>query len=85
MLIDITTSIRFLYSAIRLQCNEATIKNIMVKFVESYIGEDRLTPREAHDILEQYGIHECQACLENQPNQQAHMSPDGCLYVENGC
>lgn len=26
---------------------------------------------------------ECQGCVENQPNQEAHMSFGGCLYIEH--
>ena len=25
----------------------------------------------------------CQGCVENQPNQQAHMDYGGCLYIED--
>nr|QDY51745.1 hypothetical protein 1_130 [Mimiviridae sp. ChoanoV1] len=27
-------------------------------------------------------LPECQGCVENQPNQEAHMDYGGCLYVE---
>jgi hypothetical protein len=28
-------------------------------------------------------VKECTGCLENQPNQQAHMDYGGCLYDDN--
>jgi hypothetical protein len=84
MITNTDIAIRLLYRAIRLSCNEETIKKIMVSFVESYIDEG-LSVQDGKQLLEQYGIFECLGCLEKQPNQLAHMDPSGCLYVGNGC
>lgn len=32
--------------------------------------------------VEEMSKVKCQGCRENQPNQQAHMNSDGCLYFD---
>lgn len=59
---------------------------ILLQFMTSSVDGGYITTTTANDYLEMYGCQlaiVCCGCVEQQPNQLAHMDPGGCLYEEN--
>jgi hypothetical protein len=60
-----------------------TINKIMLKLLKHEQKRGRMSQHDYDRIMGMYG-YQCWGCLDDQPNQLAHMEPGGCLYDENG-
>lgn len=57
----------------------------LVEFMSRSVDAGDISKTEANQCLKVYGCklpETCLGCLENQPNQLAHMDTGGCLYEE---
>lgn len=54
---------------------------IVTRFMKHEVRRDRMTELEMEDIMLSLGYF-CAGCVDDQPNQLAHMGLGGCLYCE---
>lgn len=62
-------------------CPFRIVTKIMLHFLRHELRRGRLTEKRMNEFIDCFG-YRCSGCLENQPNQLAHMEPGGCLYCE---
>jgi len=62
-------------------CSMRTIAKIMTRFLAHEVKRERLTPEQMGQYIYSFG-YSCTGCLDDQPNQLAHMELGGCLYCE---
>lgn len=81
--IPIDEGLPIAYQLLKERCSLDVVMTILKKYMEYEIHRERLTVEQRNEFLEAHPV--CEGCLENQPNQMAHMDPNGCLYFqENG-
>ena len=69
------------YQILNSKCdNSEIVSTIMTHFMEHEVRRNRMHPLNMSVYLIRH-THTCYSCIDNQPNQLAHMDFGGCLYT----
>jgi hypothetical protein len=82
---DFATILLLIDKTIRLSVGIEKTNEFLVEFMSRSVSIGALTKTDANVYLSVYRCRlpeTCWGCLENQPNQMAHIDPGGCLYEE---
>lgn len=79
---DFQTILSILDSTLREKFGTEESNKFLVEFMKRSVATGIITMTVASEYLTPYGcsINKCWGCIENQPNQLAHMDSGGCLY-----
>lgn len=76
----IENGIPMIHRALMNICPFRVVVKIMEHFMTHEVKRKRLTQIDMNAFATAFGYN-CWGCLNNQPNQLAHMEPGGCLYL----
>ena len=75
-------AIPLIHRTLQLLCPVNTVRNIIEHFMKHEVKRERLEQSQMDFLMRVLG-YECRGCIENQPNQMAHMHPGGCLCPDD--
>lgn len=81
---DFGTILLILDKTLRRKFGVEETNKFLVDFMSRSVDMGSITKSTANDYLKMYGCNlraTCQGCIDQQPNQLAHVDPGGCLYV----
>lgn len=80
---EFETILSILDNTLRAKLGTQETNEFLADFMKRSVATGVITIAVANHLLSRYGCtvrQDCWGCVEQQPNQLAHMDPGGCLY-----